>query len=33
MKNFGMEPVLQGFFGMVPTSLKDKFPESKIYGG
>ncbi|KAL4452941.1 hypothetical protein ABPG74_002506 [Tetrahymena malaccensis] len=32
MRNLGMQPILQGFYGMVPNSLKAKFPLSKIYG-
>ncbi len=30
MKEFGMEPMLQGFFGMVPTSFKELYPNAKI---
>lgn len=30
MKELGIEPVMQGFYGMVPTSLKQKFPRAKI---
>jgi hypothetical protein len=30
MKELGIEPVLQGFYGMVPTTLKNKFPAAKI---
>lgn len=30
MKSLGMQPVLPGFYGMVPTTLKNKFPKAKI---
>jgi len=30
MKSMDMEPVLQGFYGMVPTTLKNKFPGAGI---
>ncbi|MGL5317408.1 MAG: alpha-N-acetylglucosaminidase [Bacteroidales bacterium] len=30
MKEYGMKPVYQGFFGMVPNSLKEKHPEARI---
>ena len=30
MKKLGMKPVLPGFFGMVPTSLKAKYPDADI---
>lgn len=30
MREFGMTPVFQGFFGMVPASLPNKFPEAHI---
>ena len=30
MKDLGIEPVLQGFYGMVPASLAQKFPSAKI---
>jgi len=30
MKGMHMEPVLQGFYGMVPTTLKSKFPKADI---
>ncbi len=30
MRGMKMEPVLQGFYGMVPTSLKSKFPKADI---
>lgn len=30
MREYGMEPVLQGFYGMVPNSLIRKFPEAEI---
>lgn len=30
MREFGMTPVFQGFFGMVPHSLKDKYPDAHI---
>lgn len=30
MKELGIEPVLQGFWGMVPTSLSEKYPTAKI---
>ncbi|MES2773224.1 MAG: alpha-N-acetylglucosaminidase TIM-barrel domain-containing protein [Bacteroidota bacterium] len=30
MKELGIEPVLQGFYGMVPTALQQKFPSAKI---
>ncbi len=31
MKELGIEPVLQGFYGMVPTTLQAKFPAAKIF--
>ncbi len=30
MRELGIEPVLQGFYGMVPASLSRKFPEARI---
>lgn len=30
MRELGMAPVFQGFYGMVPNSLKEKFPEANI---
>ena len=30
MKELGIEPVLQGFWGMVPTSLAEKYPSARI---
>lgn len=30
MRELGIEPVLQGFYGMVPTSLKDHYPNARI---
>lgn len=30
MKELGIEPVLQGFYGMVPNALKDKYPNANI---
>lgn len=30
MKELGMKPVLPGFYGMVPNTLKDKFPNADI---
>ena len=30
MKELGIEPVLHGFYGMVPTTLQAKFPNAKI---
>lgn len=30
MRELGIEPVLQGFYGMVPTSLKTHYPDAKI---
>lgn len=30
MREYGMKPVFQGFFGMVPNSLKEKFPKAHI---
>ena len=30
MKELGIEPVLHGFYGMVPTALQAKFPTAKI---
>lgn len=30
MREYGMKPVFQGFFGMVPNSLSSKFPSAKI---
>jgi len=30
MREYGMRPVFQGFFGMVPSSLKEKFPEVRL---
>lgn len=30
MRELGIEPVLQGFYGMVPSSLHEKFPSAKI---
>lgn len=30
MREYGMKPVFQGFFGMVPSSLKEKFPEVRL---
>ncbi|WP_341216347.1 alpha-N-acetylglucosaminidase [uncultured Wocania sp.] len=31
MKSLGMTPVYQGFYGMVPNSLKEKYPDAKIH--
>ena len=31
MRDLGIKPVVQGFYGMVPNSLIKKFPESKIH--
>jgi len=33
MKEFGIEPVFQGFFAMVPTTFKKKFPDAKVFSG
>ena len=30
MREYGMKPVFQGFFGMVPSSLKKKYPEAHL---
>lgn len=30
MREWGMKPVFQGFFGMVPTSLQQKFPDARL---
>ena len=30
MKELGIEPVMQGFYGMVPASLAEKFPNARI---
>ena len=30
MREYGMKPVFQGFFGMVPSSLKEKYPEARL---
>ena len=30
MKEYGMSPVFQAFFGMVPTNLQNKYPEADI---
>ncbi len=30
MRAYGMKPIFQGFYGMVPNSLKEKFPKAKI---
>lgn len=30
MREYGMRPVFQGFFGMVPSSLKEKYPEAHL---
>lgn len=30
MKELGIEPILQGFYGMVPSTLQSKFPSAKI---
>lgn len=30
MREYGMKPVFQGFFGMVPNSLSSKYPSAKI---
>ncbi len=30
MKELGISPILQGFWGMVPRNLKDKFPQAKV---
>src|SRR5512146_679039 len=30
MQELGIEPVFQGFYGMVPASLAQKFPQAKI---
>ena len=30
MSELGMKPVFQGFYGMVPNSLKEKFPDARI---
>lgn len=30
MREFSMEPVMQGFYGMVPIKMKEKFPENNI---
>ncbi len=30
LREFGMEPVLPGFYGMVPNRLKEKYPQSQI---
>ena len=30
MRELGMQPVFQGFYGMVPNSLKEKFPQAHI---
>lgn len=31
MRELGMQPVFQGFYGMVPNSLKEKFPTARIF--
>src|SRR3989339_875925 len=33
MRELGMTPVFQGFYSMVPTKLKEKFPIHRIYPG
>jgi alpha-N-acetylglucosaminidase len=33
MRELGMTPVFQGFYGMVPDALRKKFPNNKIYYG
>ena len=30
MKELGIEPILQGFYGMVPHDLKNKISEAKV---
>lgn len=30
MRELGIEPVMQGFYGMVPASLSEKFPQARI---
>ena len=30
MRELGMKPVFQGFYGMVPNALKEKFPDARI---
>ena len=30
MREYGMKPVFQGFFGMVPSDLKDKYPDAHL---
>lgn len=30
MRELGMKPVFQGFYGMVPNTLKEKFPDARI---
>ncbi|NDV64133.1 alpha-N-acetylglucosaminidase [Bacteroides sp. 224] len=30
MREYGMKPVFQGFFGMVPSSLNKKYPEARL---
>lgn len=32
MRELGIEPVMQGFYGMVPASLAKKFPDARILG-
>lgn len=32
MKELRIQPVMQGFYGMVPTSLKEKFPSAQVIG-
>ena len=31
MREFGMEPVLQGYYGIVPSDFKSRFPEAKVH--
>lgn len=30
MRDFGMKPILPGFYGMVPNNLKDRYPDANI---
>lgn len=30
MREYGMKPVFQGFFGMIPTSLKERYPQIHV---
>lgn len=30
MRSYGMEPIFQAFYGMVPTSYKTKYPQAKV---